>query len=138
MEWRVARWLVPAVSSILRKVQSTMKLGRLNLHNCRMFPVPYIGNNKPDQQTYQSHRRRSSIAKAQRSRGRTSCTELKQAPQTVVAGCDMIYTPIGKRNIRGTFCIGFQKGIVNTLRSLVSTWLSTGIRQLALRSFVDE
>ena len=60
MEWRVARWLVPAVGSILRKVQSTMKLGRLNLHNCRMFPVPYIGNNKPDQQTYQSHRRHTS------------------------------------------------------------------------------
>jgi hypothetical protein len=28
----------------------------------------------------------------------------------------MIYTPIGKRNISGTFCIRFQKGIVNTLR----------------------
>ena len=39
----------------------------------------------------------------------------------------MIYTPIGKRNIRGMFCIGFQKGVVNTLRSLISTWLSAGI-----------
>jgi hypothetical protein len=32
----------------------------------------------------------------------------------------MIYTPIGKRDIRGTSCVGFQKGIVNTLRCLLS------------------
>jgi hypothetical protein len=92
-----------------------------------MVTVPSIGNKKPDQQTCQSQRGHRSVAKAQRSAGRTSCAELKQAPQTVVAGCDMIYTPIGKRNISGTFCIRFQKGIVNTLRGLVSTWLSTGI-----------
>src|SRR5438874_2201569 len=127
MEWRVARWLVTAVGSILRKVQGTMKLGRLNLNNCRMFTVPDIGNTKPNQQTGQPHRRDGSEPKPQRGSGRTSCAKLKKATQTVVAGCDVVYTRIGKRDVRGTFRIRFQKDIVHTIRRLISTRLPTGI-----------
>ena len=127
MKRRVARWLATAVGSILRKIQGTMKLGRLNLYNCRMFTVPDIGNDKSSQQTRQAHRRHSSIPKATRGSGWTSCAELKQAAQTILAGCDMIYTPIGKRDIRGTICVRFQKSIVNTLRCLLTARLCADV-----------
>ena len=39
----------------------------------------------------------------------------------------MIDTRIGERDVHGTCCIGFQKGIVHTLRGLISTRLPAGI-----------
>src|SRR5215469_12258002 len=92
-----------------------------------MFAVPDIGYKKATQQTSQPHGRHGSVPNAQRSARRTSGAELKKPTQTVIARCDMVYTPIGQRDIRGTFRVKLQKDIVNTIRGLNSTRLPTGI-----------